>query len=244
MLNIAICDDDIIAQTNIENILLGFKNIIVELDTYTNGLKLLDQIKRDDIRYNVYLLDIEMPDIDGVSLAKKIRESDQKAVIIYLTSYAQYMPSVFEVFTFDFLLKPIDENKLKETLSRAEVYLAENSFYFDFVFDRKTYLISGNEIIFFQKEGRSLKIFTTTKMYRCNMSIKELNQKLRQSSFSQCHGSFVVNLSYVSVIQHDWVCLGNYQKNDFIDVEMSLPISRSHRKEFGNDYITYLRKII
>lgn len=49
----------------------------------------------------MYILDIEMPGMDGLAVAKQIRETDSKALLVFLTSYTKYMPSVFEVVTFD-----------------------------------------------------------------------------------------------------------------------------------------------
>ena len=60
--------------------------------------------------YDVFILDIEMQGMNGLELAQKIREKDSNCLIIFLTNYSQYVFSVFEVITFDFLPKQLSIN--------------------------------------------------------------------------------------------------------------------------------------
>ena len=72
---------------------------------------------------DIYILDIEMPRMNGLEVAKAIRTRDSKALIVFLTSHVKYMPDVFEVVTFDFISKPITEERLRALLDKAEIYL-------------------------------------------------------------------------------------------------------------------------
>ena len=74
---------------------------------------------------DLYILDIEMPGMDGIAVAQEIRKRNSKALIVFLTSYTKYMPDVFAVVTFDFIKKPITIDRLRILLEKAENYLGE-----------------------------------------------------------------------------------------------------------------------
>lgn len=108
-LNIAICDDEIndisilkkyISRYNVET----DNNIVVS--SFLSAKELL--LDYSNNHYDVVLLDIEMPDINGMDLAKQLRETDDDLFIVFTTSYPEYMHESFEVQPFQFLTKPID----------------------------------------------------------------------------------------------------------------------------------------
>lgn len=80
----------------------------------------------EDKAWDILLLDIEMGGMDGVTLAKKIRKASESAEIISITGYSDYISEGYEVAALHYLMKPINENKLKEVLTRAVVKLKKN----------------------------------------------------------------------------------------------------------------------
>lgn len=104
-MRVAICDDN---QQDIERIrryTLRMIDYAVEYAFYTRPEELLRECADAEQKPDMYILDIEMPGMDGLAVAKQIRETDPKALLVFLTSYTKYMPSVFEVVTFDFYSK-------------------------------------------------------------------------------------------------------------------------------------------
>ena len=102
-MRVAICDDN---QQDIERIrryTLRMIDYAVEYVFYTRPEALLRECADAEQKPDMYILDIEMPGMDGLAVAKQIRETDSKALLVFLTSYTKYMPSVFEVVTFDFI---------------------------------------------------------------------------------------------------------------------------------------------
>ena len=100
-MRIAICDDSKEQLALLEDVVekLGIKN--AEIDCFYNGDSLLSHlIKKEDFYYQIYLLDIEMPGMNGLEVAKEIRTMDKRAVIIFITSYSDYVFSSFEVQPF------------------------------------------------------------------------------------------------------------------------------------------------
>ena len=110
MLRIAICDDSIEAIERLER---QFDNISAtqlkyDYDIFYDPQSLLTYQKENSITYNLYILDIEMKTMNGIDLATRIRQYNQKALIIFLTSHSQYVFDVFDVITFN-----IDVESLK-----------------------------------------------------------------------------------------------------------------------------------
>ena len=105
-MRIAVCDDEEKfrdqAKSMIDKI-SGSLDIVV--DTYSNGYKLLEVFDRNP--YDVLFLDIEMPAMDGITLAKKLRENSDKIYIIFLTGHVEYAVEGYEVNALRYLTKPV-----------------------------------------------------------------------------------------------------------------------------------------
>ena len=108
-LNIAICDDDTndiaIMKKNILQYTIETDNNIV-VSSYFSASDILSDYKNH--LYQIVLLDIEMPDINGMELARQLRDMDDDLLIIFTTSYPEYMHESFEVQPFQFITKPVD----------------------------------------------------------------------------------------------------------------------------------------
>lgn len=108
-LNLAICDDDTndiaIMKKNILQYTIESDNNIV-VSSYFSASDLLSDYKNH--LYQIVLLDIEMPDINGMELARQLRDMDDDLLIVFTTSYPEYMHESFEVQPFQFITKPVD----------------------------------------------------------------------------------------------------------------------------------------
>ncbi|MDY8095765.1 LytTR family DNA-binding domain-containing protein [Paenibacillus polymyxa] len=242
MLNIALCDDTNVELGRIEELALKYPFTKVEVDTFGNGENLLQYVTKNKVEYNIYLLDIEMPDMDGISLAKKIREFDKRAVIIFVTNYSEYMPDVFKVQTFDYILKPINECNFYEILQRADHYLHSTHSYFEFSCERNKLVLNADDIIYFEKYGRAVRIYTETKKYTCNQTTSQILCQLDPTIFSQIHASYIINLKYVIGMKCENVLIKQIINKEVQDTYLELPISRKFKKEFKQKMINYMRK--
>lgn len=115
MLKVAICDDSDRDASQLEHYLLSYDKFPLETKLYTNPQKLLNQLTPD---IHCVFLDINMPGINGIDVAQKIRKFNPFIPIIFVTSYRDYMEQVFEVQTFDYIVKPIEPQKLTKVLDR------------------------------------------------------------------------------------------------------------------------------
>lgn len=99
----------------------------VEYEFYQNPGEMLAAYARQERKADMYILDIEMPGMDGLAVAREIRNRDSRTLIVFLTSYTKYMPDVFEVVTFDYIQKPITAERLRMLLEKGGTGLIVNT---------------------------------------------------------------------------------------------------------------------
>ena len=158
-------------------------------------------------------LDVEMPGLTGIECAKSIADANPKTIIIFVTAHAEYMSEAFELYAFDYLVKPFKVERIYQTLQRIrdigfskeenrqrkkinldkglEKLLVRHKEGIDFV--------DINEISLIQRENRSTVIYTAKESYTTSDSLSELEEKLKESFF-RCHKSYIINLSMIDKI--------------------------------------------
>ena len=103
MLNIAVCDDELAIRMKMEEILNRYPGYPCRVRLFENGRQLLE----DTESFDIVFLDVDMPGLDGIQTAGKLRERDKKVKILYLSAYQDYAPSAFLVHAFAYLVKPV-----------------------------------------------------------------------------------------------------------------------------------------
>ena len=237
MLRIAICDDSAEAVERIER---QFDNISAtqlkyDYDIFYDPQSLLTYQKENSITYNLYILDIEMKTMNGIDLANQIRQYNQKALIIFLTSHSRYVFDVFDVITFDFVVKPITLEKLVSILKKACNYLDMTKKIFSFSYKKSHFSIYCDEIIYFEKSRRGLFIITNSEKYYCNMTVSEVWEQLDNNFFAHIHSSYIINLAFITEISSDEVILKN---------SIHLRVAKSCRHSVREKHLQYLQRSI
>lgn len=149
-LNLAICDDEMsdmkILTTHIEHYNIESNDNII-VSTFSSGTKLLQAHKTTP--FDIVLLDIEMPETDGMQIAKLLRDIDDHLYIIFTTSYPEYMQDSFEVQPFQFLTKPISYDTIHRLFMNIIKKMNRNSLTIIVVDDdNEEYFISLNDIYY------------------------------------------------------------------------------------------------
>ncbi len=209
---IAICDDEPLHIDKIRSILLD-----EETDNYTKPANLLNAITAGK-RYDVLFLDIMMPEIDGISLARELRELDEDMLIVFITSKIEFMQTGYEVKAFRYLLKDQIDTGLpkiwkdieKELLDRADTY-------FTYEFERKTYRYPCRDILYLESNLRRIILHTNRDTAALYGKLDDL--AIKYPMFVRIHKSFLVNRRHIRSISAGMVVLSNG------DV---LPISRKY----------------
>ncbi|MGM0165902.1 hypothetical protein IGI39_000856 [Enterococcus sp. AZ135] len=202
-MNIAICDDDPKMIGQIETLLLSFfENDPNQFsyEAFLSGESLVDHLSRKESSFQIYLLDVEMKSLDGFETARMIRKQDQQAIIIFITSHVEWMPEAFEVNAFHYLIKPIDEIKVKQVLLKAIEQLSLRKMILQFTIKKKVYTVYLGEVEYFESMKRKMIIHLKNgEEYEYYGTMKEVIDKVSSQLFTQIHHSFVVNMDYVQV---------------------------------------------
>jgi DNA-binding LytR/AlgR family response regulator len=231
MLRVAIAEDDPSYAQQLNDYLERFgkeQQLEIATTVFTNGIDLVDHYKPC---YDLILLDIEMPLMDGMTAAGRIRAVDPEVVLIFVTNMARYALKGYEVDAMDFILKPVQYAsfalKLKKAVnlvrSREQHYLmvSENSI------SRK---IPTSEILYIEVQNHQLEIHAKDTIYHLRGTLSDMEEQLQGQPFSRCSISYLVNLRNVIYVERDTVYL---EKG-------SLAISRTRKKPFLQDLAAYV----
>lgn len=199
-----------------------------EVFLYANGLDFLDDMGRN---FDIVFMDIEMPHLDGIETARKMRETDDTTILIFITNLAQYAIHGYEVNAIEFMVKPVGYYNFSDKMTKALKYLRRN--------DEKIMLFKNSDVItkipisrilYLEKDKNYIIFHTEQGDYRERGSMGEMEEKLSGMGFSKCIAGCLVNLRYVSRMEKDVVWLKN----------ISLPVSRTQRKLFAKEFVDFL----
>lgn len=115
-MRIAVCDDEEACRMQVKNEVEKILGLDVVVDLYPSGRELLAGFEK--FSYDIIFLDIEMPGMDGISLARKLRTKDGTVFLVFLTGHIEYALKGYEVNALRYLTKPVKEEKLKEVLCK------------------------------------------------------------------------------------------------------------------------------
>lgn len=223
-LRVALVDDNDILRMHIEELVRkSIPESQLELMAYTKGESLLFNIEEEK---DIYILDVEMPGINGIDLAKEIREKDKNCEIIFLTAYSQYALQGYETHAYSYILKDEMDTKLPKILrqiyekicdSQRQYYIIETNSRFE--------KILMNEILYISKDEKNCIFVTKDGEYRERVSLGEVFQKLDDHEFIYIDKGQIVNITNIERIAQETV----YMENN-----IKLAISRSNIKKVKN----------
>lgn len=219
VIHVAICDDNLQILEEIEKYIKGQKDICdLRISTYSNPLKLLKQLEQGGI--DILLLDIDMPYVNGMEIAKQILEKHLQILVIFLTCQESMVYDSFQYRPFSFIRKSMYKQELKDTLLRAIKHLSKNIL----VLQQGSELqkIDLSEILYIEADGNYVKLVTKKKTIRQRDTISGMEHELSSKGFVRVHKGFLVNQEAVYRLNSDKVILVN---------EEEIPIGRSMSKE-------------
>ena len=223
MLRIAIVEDTADDRARLKDYLEKISNECGETSRITeffDGAAFLESYRPD---YDLVLMDIEMPHLNGMETARELRMRDARVLLIFITNIAQYALNGYEVDALDYMLKPVNYYALALKLKKAQRILRERTggsmmLPFDGVL-RRTPIQS---ILYVEVSDHKLCYHTYDGESHLTGSMKELEQSLASSHFVRCNNCYLVNLAHVSSVSTDTV----WVESD------ALKISRPKRKTF------------
>ena len=197
MVNVAICDDEQVEIEFLSNhvcVWAAGRDIQVRISTYESAESLLFAYE-DDKAIDILLLDIQMGGMDGVSLAKKIREGNKEVQIIFVTGYMEYVVDGYDVEALHYLLKPVTNEKLTKILDRAITKLAKNERALFISHSGENTRIPLYEIQYLEVLNNYVTIHANEK-YMVKKTLTELEKEL-DDNFFRTGRSYIINLKYI-----------------------------------------------
>lgn len=231
-LSVAVCDDMPLECSDIANrieLMLKQMNMEFVIKRFFGGQELLGSEESFDIIF----LDIEMPETNGMNLAKELRSKETQSLIIFITAFSQYVFEAYDVEAFHYLVKPIKQEKLKRVLEKAVKKSDNNSEDFLIIStERKTKKLLLRDILYIESVGRIAKIHCKGCVMETYEQIGVLEEKLRDKFFFRCHKSFLVNLAYVDTFNKTDICMENGDK---------IMVAKRRLEEFQKEILSYMK---
>ena len=231
-MRIAVCDDEEKYRIELKSLLgrLGTSSEY-DIDTFSNGNWLLRECDKEP--YDLVFLDIEMPEIDGISLARKLRAKHEKLNIVFLTGHVEYAIEGYEVNALRYLTKPVQIDKLREVLqhvesrmkSKRQVIIRE---------DGEELLIDLADIVFMEAQNQYVRICTVKGDHLIRYNIGDFENDLRNDGFFRTHRGYLVSLSRVKkLVKNDVIMEGK-------GGEIQVPVSRNNVKALKDALYAYV----
>jgi two-component system LytT family response regulator len=187
----------------------GFE-IVGECDNLSEAVSLFTKTKAE-----VIFLDIEINGSNGLECAKIIADMEPKTKIIFATAHSEYMSAAFEVYAFDYLVKPFNVERVYHTLDRVRTFTetAEMEHLDKIIkYERglEKLLVKGkesmsfvdiNEIILVQRENSATVIYTKKDSFNTSASLSDIEAKLDTEQFMRSHKSYLINVSQIKKIE-------------------------------------------
>lgn len=231
-MNILICDDE---SMFLENLCIHVQEYMKNRFIRCNIFATTDpsQVLRSKESYTLAFLDIQMDQINGISLAKELKQRNGKVALFFVTSYGEYQDDAMDLNAFRYFEKPFDVNRLYSGLDKAMEYIDEA--YVDiFLYDKKVQKrILVDDIMYVMRDNRKVIMATQDYSYSTRETFDDWCQKLPNLFFYQVHKSFLVNLHYINKYAYSELYLTNGDR---------IPIATRKQAGFHKYWFEYLRR--
>ena len=231
-LKIAICDDDTSQRGFLKEIVTSWAGKCrhpIELKEYANAKSFLFDYEEEK-DFDILLLDVEMPEISGIELAKIVRRENTSVQIIFVTGFYEYFSDGFDVSALHYLIKPADAAKLNPVLDKAVHNLRYRQRSVLLTTGEGDIKVSLADILYVESENVYILVHTPDETYRTRMSLAKFAEQLDETFF-KVHRSFIVGLKYIKKITRTEITMSNGD---------TVPISRGLYDEVHGALVKYL----
>lgn len=214
-----IVDDEAPARSELRYLLEKIPDVQV-IGEATNSTEALELIKA--LKYDLVLIDIQMPGLSGLDVVAAVRELPHVPAVVFITAYSEYAVKAFELDAVDYLVKPIDEDRLAQTIAKVQKRLSQEASQPALVqaqpakpepqvseksvidIDRipvesrgKTLLLPMEDIVYISSRNDIVFVHTADNTYITRFTLKTLEERLQNKSFLRVHRGYIVNLRHV-----------------------------------------------
>lgn len=230
-MRIAVCDDEFqCRQQTVQAIDECMRSIDILTDVFENGRDFLQAFQKNP--YDLVFLDIEMPETDGISLARKLRSLSCDVPIVFLTSHIEYALEGYEVNALRYLTKPIQCEKLNELLGYVMERIREQHDLW-IKTDMGEERILVKDILYLEAQNQNILICTADRTYTVRYNLGDYEKELEQDGFFRIHRGYLVSLRHIKNLGKHEVTLSE---------NTVLPVSRTKEKSLKEALFQYIRE--
>ena len=193
---------------------------LFEVTMFTDGLEILEEYRPV---YDIIFLDVEMPQLDGMETARRIRAMDSEVQLIFITNMAQYAIRGYSVGALDYVLKPVPYFAFSQQLLKAVSRLEKRAKrYLTVPVEGGLRRLDTASIYYLESEGHRVHFYTDEGDFSAPGALKTFEEKLADCPFARCNSGYLVNLAQVRELRQSTVQVGPCE----------LQVSRPKRKAF------------
>lgn len=234
MIKIAVCDDEKSQLEYLSNVIKKWSDIMNKpctLSLFESAEEFWFNYGKN--RFDIAVLDIQMSGQNGMELAKELRKLNDKICIIFVTGISDFIGEGYNVYAVNYLLKPIDENRLFDALTAAsERNINSDNKKIVLETDGETLAVYEDEIEYLGAFSHSTSVFTESGALEVQSGMNSVMGKLSANKFVKCHRSYVINLKCVKLIKKYEILL---------DSGKTVPISRRMYNDVNDAFISYYK---
>ncbi len=222
MIRIAIVEDEKQYADELAGFILDFSNetgVAVEYETFGDGASFIDEY---DSRFDIVLMDIAMPHLNGMDAAKLLRQKDKQVCLIFITTLSNYAIKGYEVDALDFVVKPTAYDRIKIKLEKAIASLKKSELTYVISSPTEMKRVALSDIIYIESNKHYLYFHTTDGVIKMRSTMKEIAAFFTANGFAFASGSLLVNLPHVDC----------FKGNEIIVDGETLLIARTCKTEF------------
>jgi DNA-binding LytR/AlgR family response regulator len=200
MIRALLVDDEAPARSELRYLLATHPEVEVvgEAATAVEALKLAGAVP-----YDVVFIDVEMPGLSGLDAARLVHGRTGAPQLVFVTAHEQYAIEAFAVEALDYLLKPVDPERLAQVVRRLGKRSAAPAPVqkIPVVSGGETVLVDWDDVHYARADGDYSRVHTFDRSYLCTRSLRELEETLPAGQFARIHRSYLVNLGKVAAVK-------------------------------------------
>lgn len=225
----AICDDEAVHREHLTSAISAALPDALCL-SYASGEALVADIGAGQ-DFDAVFLDMEMPGMDGIAAGNAIRAIDERLIIVFVTSHTQYAVASFQCEPLDYLVKPVETERLCTLLEKIRHRIHKKRTTLTFEEGGEYVRLYCDEIVYCESVRNGVLIHTKTETYKPRMTLSEVEAQLEPGLFGRAHRSFLVNYSCVRSF-----CGAEMR---LTDGHTTLPIGRKYAQAFKAAVFAY-----